>query len=79
VANESEGSDEWVDQQYQHDRKDDVEKSAFHFTNLISFCVWVIGLLEAISKKSFGPISLLEPRFKSSKYQCIPAGYDPQK
>ena len=25
-------------------------------------------LLEAISKKSFGPISLLVPRFKSSKY-----------
>ena len=24
--------------------------------------------LEAISKKSFGPISLLVPRFKSSKY-----------
>jgi exosortase K len=29
-------------------------------------------ILEAISKKSFGPISLLGARFKSSKYRCIP-------
>jgi len=28
--------------------------------------------LEAISKLSFGPISLLVPRFKSSKYYSIP-------
>jgi hypothetical protein len=28
--------------------------------------------LEAISKKSFGPNSLLVPRFKSSKYGRIP-------
>jgi len=28
--------------------------------------------LEAISKMSFGSISLLGPRFKSSKYQSIP-------
>jgi len=28
--------------------------------------------LEAISKMSFGPISLLVPRFKSSKYGSIP-------
>jgi len=32
----------------------------------------VHNLLEAISKKSFGPNSLLSARFKSSKYQCIP-------
>jgi len=31
VANYSEGSDKWVDQQDQHDRKDDVDKSALHF------------------------------------------------
>jgi hypothetical protein len=32
----------------------------------------VAGALEAISKKSFGPNSLLVPRFKSSKYGNIP-------
>jgi hypothetical protein len=31
-----------------------------------------IRLYEAISKMSFGPISLLVPRFKSSKYGSIP-------
>jgi len=29
--------------------------------------------LEAVSKKSFGPISLLVSRFNSSKYSSIPA------
>jgi hypothetical protein len=28
---------------------------------------------EAISKKSFGPISVLVPRFKSSTYLSMPA------
>jgi hypothetical protein len=37
------------------------------------------GLLEPISKMSFGPISLLVPRFKSSTYNSMPAVYDPQK
>jgi hypothetical protein len=35
--------------------------------------------IEAISKKSFAPISLLVPRSKSSKYYSIPAGCDPLK
>jgi hypothetical protein len=30
------------------------------------------ALLEAISKMSFGPMPLLVPRFKSSKYRSIP-------
>jgi len=31
-------------------------------------------IVEAISKKSFGPISALGPRFKSSTYLSMPAG-----
>jgi len=31
-------------------------------------------LLEAISKKPFGAISLLGPRFNSSEYYSMPAG-----
>jgi hypothetical protein len=31
------------------------------------------GMLEPISKMSFGPISLLAPRFKSSTYNSMPA------
>jgi len=31
-------------------------------------------LLEAILKKSFGPISILGPRFNSSEYWSMPAG-----
>jgi hypothetical protein len=33
-----------------------------------------LEVLEAISKKSFGPISALGLRFKSSKYLSMPAG-----
>jgi hypothetical protein len=36
-------------------------------------------LLEPISKMSFGPISLLVPRFKSSTTHRLPPVYDPQK
>jgi hypothetical protein len=35
--------------------------------------------LEPISKMSFGPISLLVLRFKSSTYNSMPAVYDPQR
>jgi hypothetical protein len=36
---------------------------------------WIAGMfyLEPISKMSFGPISLLAPRFKSSTYSSMPA------
>jgi hypothetical protein len=43
------------------------------FHNAVTF------LLEAISKMSFGPMSLLVPRFKSSKYSSMPAVCDPQR
>ena len=33
-------------------------------------------ILEAISKKSFGPISVLGPRFKSSTYLSMSAGWN---
>jgi len=35
---------------------------------------WIAGMfyLEPISKMSFGPISLLAPRFKSSTYSSMP-------
>ena len=39
----------------------------------------VSEVLEAISNKSFGPNSLLVPRFKSSKHRRIPVVYDPQR
>jgi hypothetical protein len=35
--------------------------------------------VEPISKMSFGPISLLEPRFKSSTYNRMPPVYDPRR
>jgi len=36
------------------------------------------GNLEPISKMSFGPISLLVPRFKFPTYNSMPAICDPQ-
>jgi hypothetical protein len=40
---------------------------------------WDTYFLKPTSKMSFGPISLLEPRFKSSTYNSMPPVYDPPK
>jgi hypothetical protein len=46
-----------------------IEQKAFR-SSLVYNCR--VGLLEHISKMSFGPISLLVPRLKSSTYNSMP-------
>ena len=72
AASLSEKSLDWVKLEILNSDQKGNEENGFQFVLFHGLLLSVFKLLEDTSKISFAPISLLEPRFKSSKYNSIP-------
>ena len=53
---------------------EEIKKAAGLYIETTSNKCWSLVMIEAISKKSFSPISVLDPGFKSSTYLSMPVG-----